>query len=80
LLDFEKYIPKPDFFTNGFDADIRNETSILSISDNTAHNDNTANDDDPFKIIEKSEYENLEYALQILEDLSARMSTSELFI
>jgi len=34
----------------------------------------------PFEIVERSEFENLEYALQILEDMTARMNTSWLGI
>jgi hypothetical protein len=69
----------------------RNEESSLFSTSDSVHNLTTASYDhsfdikdlfmkNPFKIEEKSEYENLEYALQILEDLTARMNISILFL
>ena len=56
-----------------------NEQGVVSIPD-TVGDVNLFEEEvegpNPFEIIEKSEYENLEYALQILEDMTARMNTS----
>lgn len=58
-----------------------NEPAVISITDDVgdgtvASEDEDRNVSNPFEIVEKSEYENLEYALQILEDMTARMNTS----
>lgn len=80
LLDFEKFVPKLDpivYTESNYDE------MIVEIKDNVSENTNIDYEDDekkfgpnPFKIVEKSEYENLEYALQILEDMTARMNTN----
>lgn len=64
---------------------IMNEPAVISITDDVGDGPVTSEDEDrnvpnPFEIVEKSEYENLEYALQILEDMTARMNTSNLLI
>ena len=66
LLDFEKYIPKTENIF--FQTEINNEISTTI--------ENLKEKSNPFLIVEKSEFENLEYALQILEDICARMSSS----
>lgn len=56
-----------------------NEQGVVSIPD-TVGNVDLIDDEkmepNPFEIVEKSDYENLEYALQVLEDMTARMNTS----
>ncbi|CAF0875016.1 unnamed protein product [Brachionus calyciflorus] len=79
LMDFEKYIPKMSDFDNEYDY-TEKRNSIISISE-SAHNDTDSFDSssvvpNPFKIDERSGYEELEYALQVLEDLTARMNVS----
>lgn len=79
LLDFEKYIPKPD---NEIDEESdydKNKESVLSLSDSASNADSFEACDslDPFKIDEKSGFENLEFALQVLEDLTSRMNISK---
>lgn len=84
LMDFEKYIPKPDFNTtveeNFFES---KKDSVISLNQSETLNDisdsfeNLNEQPNPFVIVEKSEYENLEYALQVLEDVCARMSSSK---
>ena len=83
LVDFEKYIPKSEnpIEENLFGTKI---DSNISLSQSGSETVNDSSDSfillkdrpNPFLIVEKSEYENLEYALQILEDVCARMSTS----
>lgn len=74
LLEFEKFIPKlgPEYNEDS------SKDGIITITDSVGDSDSFDEDlsPNPFEIVEKSEYENLEYALQILEDLSARMNTS----
>lgn len=78
LLDFEKFIPKLELLSA---QAIMNEPAVISITDDVGDGPVTSEDEDrnvpnPFEIVEKSEYENLEYALQILEDMTARMNTN----
>lgn len=87
LLDFEKYIPRIE---NQVEENIfgTKRDSIVSLSQSGSEAINDTSDSfealrdqpNPFLIVEKSEYENLEYALQILEDVCARMSTSKLSV
>ena len=78
LLDFEKFIPKLERLDS---QAISNEAAVVAVTDDIGEDTESPEDDDravpnPFEVVEKSEYENLEYALQILEDLTARMNTS----
>jgi hypothetical protein len=68
LVEFEKYIylQKKNIYLQ---SEIKNE-----ISNSHENNKDKFN---PFLIIDKSEFENLEYAVQILDDICARMSTSK---
>ncbi len=68
LLDFEKFIPKPE--SNLYE----------NLNNLNGYNLDQEQEENPFEVVEKSEYENLEYALQILEDLTARMSTSKIYL
>ncbi len=82
ILDFEKFIPREIYLS---DETNYNSESILSISDSYSNN-NTENlfsfdikdssIKNPFIIEEKGDYENLEFALQILEDQSAKTNIS----
>lgn len=90
LLDFDKFIPKSSDSNNselGYQKTNNNSNnkreSILSteisdlVSGGLAGLKEKAN---PFRVEEKSQFEGLEYALQILEDMTSRLNTSLIFI
>ena len=68
LLDFDRYIPKLEQAEedNVFGASGKESIASIDSFDSEKFQNN------PFKIVEKNDYQNLEYALQILEDLTAR--------
>ena len=79
LLDFEKFIPNSEMaISNGvYQREPDSISSFVKVDLNSAESfEKNKQEENPFEVIEKSEYESLEYALQILEDLTARMSTS----
>ena len=85
LLDFEKFIPRlNDESTaenNGYANKSKRESMLTTdVSDTNieAAGEETTKEKrpNPFKVVEKSQFENLEYALQILEDLTSRLNTS----
>ena len=85
LLDFEKFIPRlNDESTaenNGYANKSKRESMLTTdVSDTSieAVGEETTKEKrpNPFKVVEKSQFENLEYALQILEDLTSRLNTS----
>jgi hypothetical protein len=86
-LDFEKYIPRTIYSGDETQYNSRSESLMnVSISDGSVSNNNVENFfsfetkessmKNPFKTEEKSDFENLEFALQILDDQSARMNPS----
>lgn len=86
LLDFEKFIPRlNDESTsenNGYANKSKRESMLTTdVSDTSieAAGEETTKErrPNPFKVVEKSQFENLEYALQILEDLTSRLNTSD---
>jgi hypothetical protein len=85
LLDFEKFIPRlNDESTtenNGYANKSKRESMLTTdVSDTSIEGagEETTKEKrpNPFKVVEKSQFENLEYALQILEDLTSRLNTS----
>jgi hypothetical protein len=67
------------------EIDFNNKTESLSETLSTNDSYEIVKDtENPFRIKEKSEFEDLEYALQILEDITARsaasMSNTHLFL
>lgn len=85
LLDFEKFIPRlNDESTtenNGYANKSKRESMLTTdVSDTsiegTGEETTKEKRPNPFKVVEKSQFENLEYALQILEDLTSRLNTS----
>ena len=79
LLDFEKFIPISEMaFPNGvYQREPDSISSFVKVDLNSVESsEKDKQEENPFEVVEKSEYENLEYALEILEDLTARVSTS----
>lgn len=85
LLDFEKFIPRLNdestVENNGYANKSKRESMLTTdVSDTSIEGagEETAKEKrpNPFKVVEKSQFENLEYALQILEDLTSRLNTS----
>lgn len=62
---------------NGYIEKKRDSVLSAAISDITSLSDEIKEKTNPFKIDEKSDLENLEYALQILEDITSRLNTSK---
>lgn len=79
LPDFDKFIPKSESHDSDYVKNRKRE-SILStdIAETGNKTDEALERPNPFKIEEKSQFENLEYALQILEDLTSRLNTSKI--
>jgi len=77
--DFDKYIPPNSNVPINDEIDFNNKTESLSETLSTNDSYEIVKDaENPFRIEEKSEFEDLEYALQILEDITARSSASKL--
>lgn len=75
LLDFERFIPKLETAVNAVSSEVIVEIQD-TVGDDYEEDSNEKSGPNPFEIVERSEYENLEYALQILEDMTARMNTN----
>ena len=58
----------------------KKEDAVIAVSDSAEDGLDSAHEGscvaNPFEVVERSEFENLEYALQVLEDMTARMNTS----
>ncbi|RNA29447.1 RAB6A-GEF complex partner 2-like isoform X1 [Brachionus plicatilis] len=74
LMDFDKYIPSMANLGGEYDYTEKRD-SIVSQSADVDSFDSSYELPNPFKIDEKNGYEELEYALQVLEDLTARMNS-----
>ena len=77
IKEIEKYVLK-NVTSNNKNKSIKRRSSLFSIND-ASEEFNINNDSvNPFRIEEKSEHENLEFALQFLEDLTSANSNCQL--
>lgn len=76
LKDFDKYIPSMANLEGEYDYTDKNELIVAPSSDLESLG-SSCELFNPFKIEEKNGYEELEYAMQVLEDLTARMNVSK---